>query len=73
MFLPIIYLFHVVRTMNSSNPEGPLKILYSTVRTEGVLCLFRGWLPSYLRLGPHALICFPLLESIRHAFGLKYI
>eukprot|EP00397_Hematodinium_sp_SG-2012_P055951 GEMP01068668.1.p1 GENE.GEMP01068668.1~~GEMP01068668.1.p1 ORF type:complete len:232 (+),score=23.71 GEMP01068668.1:489-1184(+) len=32
--------------------------------------LFRGWLPAYLRLAPHALIQFPLLEQMLRWMGL---
>ena len=35
--------------------------------------LFRGVLPAYLRLGPHAFICLPLLEAFRDALGLPPI
>mmetsp|Transcript_7303 Transcript_7303/g.10875 ORF Transcript_7303/g.10875 Transcript_7303/m.10875 type:complete len:290 (+) Transcript_7303:13-882(+) len=63
------------RSMNlkSSSSSGVLKMINSIIRDEGLLVLFRGWLPAYLRLGPHALICFPILEQIRRAFGLEYI
>ena len=37
------------------------------------LTLFRGVLPAYLRLGPHALICFPLFEQLRMLLGLGYL
>lgn len=37
------------------------------------LSLFRGVVPAYLRLGPHALICFPLFEQLRVLLGLGYI
>lgn len=50
-----------------------IKTFTSIIREEGILILFRGWLPAYLRLGPHALICFPIFENIRRLFGLDYI
>ena len=43
------------------------------IRDEGYMIFFRGWVPSYLRLGPHALICFPIFEQIRRVLGLDYI
>lgn len=61
------------RAMNSTESINPVRVVISVIRYEGTLALFRGWLPAYLRLGPHALICFPLLENIRYSFGLKYI
>ena len=36
-------------------PAAPLGVAIGsqTFRHEGVFAFFRGWLPSYLRLGPH--------------------
>ena len=49
-------------------------VLRQLAREGGLpLSLFRGILPAYLRLGPHALICFPLLERLRAAMGLDYL
>ena len=43
------------------------------LHAEGALPLglFRGLLPAYLRLGPHALIAFPIFEAMRSALGLE--
>ena len=44
-----------------------------TVQQEGMRALFKGWLPSWLRLGPHFMISWPLMEFVRkHLFGLDY-
>ena len=44
-----------------------------TLRQEGARALFKGWLPSWLRLGPHFMISWPLMEFIRkYVFGLDY-
>ena len=32
-----------------------------------------GWVPSYLRLGPHFIISLPLFEQVRAALGLGYL
>ena len=61
------------RTMNSSTLQRPSHILLNIIRKEGIHTLFRGWLPSYLRLGPHAMICFPVFEKLRFVFGLDYL
>ena len=44
-----------------------------TWRAEGLRGFFRGWTPSYLRLGPHFIIAFPLYEQVRNAMGLGYM
>ena len=45
------------------------------LRAEGglPLSLFRGVVPAYMRLGPHALICFPLFEALRNMLGFEYL
>eukprot|EP01116_Phalansterium_solitarium_P020510 TRINITY_DN6084_c0_g1_i1.p1 TRINITY_DN6084_c0_g1~~TRINITY_DN6084_c0_g1_i1.p1 ORF type:complete len:326 (+),score=43.30 TRINITY_DN6084_c0_g1_i1:131-979(+) len=48
---------------------SPLDVLVKTVRNEGVLALFKGWVPNYMRLGPHFVLSLPLLEFIRRALG----
>ena len=48
-------------------------VLVRLLRHEGPLALFNGWLPTYFRLGPHAILTFPLLEALRGAAGLKYL
>ena len=45
--------------------------LQRTVRVEGATALFRGWWPAYCRLGPHALICFPVFEQFRSLVGVE--
>ena len=59
--------------MNAIEKQSMLVVLRTILRDEGALVLFRGWLPAYFRLGPHALICFPLFEQIRVGFGLSYL
>lgn len=56
------------RIMNahSSNPgEGAVHILINAVKNEGVGFMFRGWLPSFIRLGPHTIVTFLVLEQLR--------
>jgi len=68
--------FDIVKTraMNSTGVSvGLIATVRTIIREEGIPTLFRGWLPSYLRHGPHALICFPILEQLRHLFGLGYV
>jgi len=35
----------------------------------GVLPAVKGWVPNYLRLGPHFIISLPMLEFFRKLFG----
>eukprot|EP00928_Gymnodinium_smaydae_P003782 TRINITY_DN11338_c0_g2_i1.p1 TRINITY_DN11338_c0_g2~~TRINITY_DN11338_c0_g2_i1.p1 ORF type:complete len:304 (+),score=37.36 TRINITY_DN11338_c0_g2_i1:44-913(+) len=54
-------------------PRGFIDAFQILVRTEGPMALFRGWFPAYCRLGPHAILTFPLLEQVRRFFGLEYL
>ena len=47
--------------------------LYQTVSKEGLAALLRGWWPAYFRLGPHALICFPVFEQMRAFVGIDFL
>ena len=63
------------RAMAASGTRETLRSVVRDLAREGgfPLSLFRGVVPAYLRLGPHALICFPLLEQLRRALNLQYI
>jgi len=67
--------FDVLKTrgMNSTEPIGPAQLLTAAVRKEGLRVLLRGWVPAYCRLGPHAMICFPIMEQMRSLLGLSAI
>ncbi len=53
--------------------NGTLDCLVQTVRHEGPQALMKGWLPSYLRLGPHFIVSLPLYEQFRRLLGLNYM
>ncbi|KAF8420120.1 mitochondrial carrier domain-containing protein [Tirmania nivea] len=42
---------------------GVLSVLKATVRKEGVRWVFRGWVPSFARLGPHTILTFIFMEQ----------
>eukprot|EP01084_Bolivina_argentea_P245631 411187_1 len=52
--------------------KNPVDCAIKTVRYDGLFALFRGWVPSYVRVGPHFIIAFPLLEQMRKLFGLGW-
>lgn len=54
------------RIMNAKGKQsGAVQILTSAVKNEGVGFMFRGWLPSFIRLGPHTIVTFLVLEQLR--------
>jgi solute carrier family 25 protein 34/35 len=48
--------------------SGPWDCAVKTVRAEGVGALQKGWLAQYARLGPHTILTFIFLESLRPVF-----
>ncbi|RPB27999.1 mitochondrial carrier [Terfezia boudieri ATCC MYA-4762] len=42
---------------------GVLSVLKTTVRKEGLRWVFRGWVPSFARLGPHTILTFIFMEQ----------
>jgi len=72
--VPYRVLWHPPQVMASANPADTFaSVLLRLLRQEGPMALFNGWVPTYLRLGPHAILTFPLLEALRGAAGLAYI
>mmetsp|Transcript_23025 Transcript_23025/g.64765 ORF Transcript_23025/g.64765 Transcript_23025/m.64765 type:complete len:335 (-) Transcript_23025:141-1145(-) len=56
---------------SSAKYGGAMDCVIRTIKAEGPLALWKGWAPSYLRLGPHFMVSLPLLEFLRsHLFGL---
>lgn len=54
------------RIMNAKGGSGSaMSILTTAVKNEGVGFMFRGWLPSFIRLGPHTIVTFLALEQLR--------
>ena len=42
-------------------------------RTNGLRSFWRGWVPLYLRLGPHTLLVFVLSEKLRGVFQVRSV
>ncbi|BFZ64478.1 Mitochondrial dicarboxylate transporter [Saitoella coloradoensis] len=52
---------HIMAAQHSH--ASSVKVLTDAVRKEGVGFLFRGWTPSFVRLGPHTVVTFLVLEQ----------
>lgn len=48
--------------------RGTLDVMSKVVRSEGLFALWKGFTPYFLRLGPHTIITFMLLEQMRKYF-----
>lgn len=51
------------RVMSAKEKEGLVVMLARIYRSEGVGWMFRGWVPSFIRLGPHTIATFLFLEQ----------
>ena len=49
--------------------KNPIDCVYKTMMNEGPRAFMKGWLPNYLRVGPHCLVSLPLAEFIRKLLG----
>ena len=62
------------RVMSAKESESLPALLARIYRHEGVSWMFRGWVPSFIRLGPHTIATFMFLEQhkklYRHLRGL---
>jgi solute carrier family 25 protein 14/30 len=50
--------------------KNSMDCLIKTIRVEGMTAMFKGFLPNYLRLGPHLALSLPLYEQLRKLFGV---
>ena len=58
------------RAMNAKAGEfkGPLDLVRFTA-AQGPMAFFKGYVPAFVRLGPHTILTFIFLEQIRQNFG----
>lgn len=60
------------RVMSSSSKMGLGQLLKDIVAKEGVSWMFKGWVPSFVRLGPHTIATFLFLEQHKK-FWRKFV
>ncbi|KAJ2960704.1 hypothetical protein NQZ79_g3978 [Umbelopsis isabellina] len=55
------------RIMSASKHEHQSvpNLLRNIVKNEGLRALFKGWTPAFLRLGPHTIVTFLVLEELK--------
>ena len=52
--------------------KGTVDALVKILRNEGMGALFKGWLPSYSRLGPQTVLTFIFMEKMKELYLKKY-
>lgn len=56
------------RVMSAKGSESLVPLLSRVYRSEGAGWMFRGWVPSFVRLGPHTVVTFLFLEQHKKIF-----
>lgn len=56
------------RLMSAQRRCTLVRLLSDAFRTEGFTWLFRGWTPSFIRLGPHTIATFLFLEQHKNIY-----
>ncbi|MBE7180404.1 MAG: MC/SLC25 family protein, partial [Terriglobus roseus] len=51
------------RVMSAKESQGLVALLGTITKNEGLGWMFRGWVPSFIRLGPHTIVTFLFLEQ----------
>lgn len=51
------------RVMSSTDGMGVVHIVTDIFRAEGLRWMFKGWVPSFIRVGPHTILTFLFLEQ----------
>ncbi|KII85649.1 hypothetical protein PLICRDRAFT_44983 [Plicaturopsis crispa FD-325 SS-3] len=56
------------RIMNASGPgsNSTLAVIRSSLKTEGPMFMFKGWLPAWTRLQPTTILIFLTLEQLKN-------
>jgi len=52
--------------------SGLLDCLQKTVKEEGLIALYKGFVPALARQGPVMVIQMPIVEQLRRLVGLDY-
>ncbi|KJZ75613.1 hypothetical protein HIM_05076 [Hirsutella minnesotensis 3608] len=56
------------RVMSSTQNHGVVRLVGDIYKADGIGWMFKGWVPSFLRLGPHTICTFVFLEMHRKAY-----
>ncbi|KAH8109996.1 mitochondrial carrier [Phellopilus nigrolimitatus] len=64
-----LYFMPDSRIMNASGPgsNSTLQVIRNSLKNEGPLFMFKGWLPAWTRLQPTTILIFLTLEQLKRA------
>ncbi|KAH8708657.1 mitochondrial carrier domain-containing protein [Phaeosphaeriaceae sp. PMI808] len=56
------------RVMSSQEHHNIIKLVTDITKAEGVRWMFKGWVPSFIRVGPHTILTFLFLEQHKKTY-----
>ncbi|KAK8811420.1 hypothetical protein WA158_003154 [Blastocystis sp. Blastoise] len=62
-----------LQTAKPGQYKGAMDCMLGTVKREGFFSLWKGFLPYFLRVGPHTIFTLVFLEQINKYFGRWYM
>jgi hypothetical protein len=71
--------FDIARTRLMNQPhrqqlyKGLLDFMFKIIKHEGVMALYKGFTPQWLRLGSFTVIQLMVWETLRSVYGMKGI
>ncbi|KAB5594134.1 hypothetical protein CTheo_2471 [Ceratobasidium theobromae] len=57
------------RVMQSAKNASMMEVVTTSLRTEGVRFLFKGWTPAFVRLAPNTVLLFVFLEQLKKLYA----
>ncbi|CAG9946910.1 unnamed protein product [Clonostachys rosea f. rosea IK726] len=57
------------RVMSSSGPQGAWNVLRASTLREGPAWIFKGWFPSFMRLGPQTVLTMMFFEQHKSIYS----
>lgn len=61
-----------VRLMSATTKQSAVAVITRMTANEGVRWIFKGWVPSFMRLGPHTIFTFIFFEQYKKAYRRFY-
>jgi dicarboxylate transporter 10 len=49
--------------MSSNAHQSIVSLVTEITKQEGIRWMFKGWVPSFIRVGPHTILTFLFLEQ----------
>lgn len=56
------------RVQNSAKGTSQVSVLMSVIKNEGVFALWKGFIPTYAKIGPLTILIFIFLEQLNSLY-----